>query len=316
MTSQRAIPRAIAIAVLLASGVAACATPSTPARPSSGSAAGPLAPALTATLTSTPQPTAAPIVTATATPAATPTPVTTTVAMPLVQRQLVRHGFEIVARYPHDRAAFTQGLIFHQGKFFESTGLKGRSSLREVEIETGRVLRKVDVAPQYFAEGLALVNGELLQLTWQESTGFVYDLATFQQKRTWSYAHEGWGIAYDGASLVVSDGTSELRFLDPVTLAPIRSVTVTLEGQPQQLLNELEWIDGTLWANVWQTTQIVQIDPASGQVIGTLDLGALLSQLDRSQPIDVLNGIAYDPASKRLFVTGKLWPEVFEIRLK
>jgi glutaminyl-peptide cyclotransferase len=304
MRSTCALLRALAVGFLCALTGVACAAPVAPAATNLT----PPAP--------TPSPTPALLPQPTATPAATPTPVTTTVAMPLVQRQIVRHGFEVVARYPHDRAAFTQGLIFHEGKFFESTGLKGRSSLREVEITTGRVLRKRDVAPQYFAEGLTLVNGELLQLTWQEGTGFVYDLASFEQKRTWAYTHEGWGIAYDGASLVVSDGTPELRFLDPVTLAPIRSVTVTLDGRPQPLLNELEWIDGTLWANVWQTTQIVQIDPATGQVIGTLDLGALISELDRSQPIDVLNGIAYDPASKRLFVTGKLWPEVFEIRLK
>jgi glutamine cyclotransferase len=301
MTVKRSLTSSPAAALACALMMAACGARATPKAPVSAAPAQP-------TVTQ-PAPTATP-------QAVTSTPATTTVAMPIVQRQIVRHGFEIVARFPHDRAAFTQGLIVHNGRFFESTGLKGRSSLREVEIETGRVLRKRDVPPAYFAEGLALVNGELLQLTWQEGTGFVYDPATFDQKRTWSYTHEGWGLAYDGSRLVVSDGTPTLRFLDPQTLAPTRSITVTMAGVPQPLLNELEWIDGMLWANIWQTRMVVQIDPADGQIVGTLDLSDLIAQLDQSQPIDVLNGIAYDADRQRLFVTGKLWPEVFEIRLR
>jgi glutaminyl-peptide cyclotransferase len=278
--------------------------------------------AISACTPAKPQPTAAalapPAVAASAVPTLQPTPTATptTIALPIVQRPIVNYGYDIVATYPHDRAAFTQGLLVHEGRFFESTGLKGRSSVREVDIATGNVLRKQDVPSQYFAEGLALVNGELLQLTWQEHVGFVYDLATFTQKRTWAYSTEGWGIAYDGASLVMSDGSPVLQFLDPQTLAPIRTVTVTRDGAPVPLLNELEWIDGTLWANIWQTAQIVQIDPQSGQVIGQLNLTGLLPLLDASQPFDVLNGIAYDPLQKRMFVTGKLWPSLFEIRLK
>jgi glutamine cyclotransferase len=249
-------------------------------------------------------------------PAATATISPTQIALPIVQRPLVTYTFEVLREYPHDPLAFTQGLVYDQGRFFESTGLNGRSSLREVEIETGRVLRKRDVDSAYFAEGLALVNGELLQLTWREQTGFIYDAATFEQKRTWRYETEGWGLAYDGSRLVMSDGSAQLFFLDPATLTQTRAITVSRADMPIVRLNELEWVDGLIWANVWQTDQIVQIDPESGVVVATIDLTGLLRGVDRGSNVDVLNGIAYDSLQKRIFVTGKLWPKVFEIRLK
>ncbi|MDW8396036.1 MAG: glutaminyl-peptide cyclotransferase [Anaerolineae bacterium] len=225
------------------------------------------------------------------------------------------YTYQVIATYPHDPEAFTQGLLYADGVLFESTGLNGRSSLRRVQLETGTVLQRRDLEAQYFAEGLALVGDRLIQLTWQNRVGFVYDRTSFALLQTWSYSTEGWGLTYDGQHLIMSDGSSTLRFLDPQTFAEVRSVLVTDRGQPVERLNELEYVNGEVFANVWLTDWVVRIDPNDGRVVGWVDFSGLLSEADRQQPVDVLNGIAYDPQGDRLFVTGKLWPKLFEVRL-
>lgn len=221
-------------------------------------------------------------------------------------------GFRTLASYPHDVGAFTQGLVFADGVFYESTGLVGESTLRRVDPATGRVLQMTSV-DGYFAEGLALVGDELVQLTWQTQIGFVYDRATFRKKRTFSYKTEGWGLAFDGSRLAMSDGSARIQWLDPKTLAVKGSTTVTAEGQPVSNLNELEFVRGELWANVWMTDRIAIIDPATGVVQRWLDLSTLLRRELRGPQADVLNGIAWDAKADRIFVTGKKWPNVFEI---
>ena len=225
------------------------------------------------------------------------------------------YTYEIVNVYPHDASAFTQGLVYYQGALFESTGLNGSSSLRKVSLETGQVMKKVDVPSQYFAEGLALFNGKLLQLTWQNRVGFIYDQETFQQVGTFNYSGEGWGLAHDSKSLILSDGTSQIRFLDPNTFQVQRTITVRDRGQTVARLNELEYVNGEIFANIWYTDRVARINPADGSVVGWIELNGLLTPQDSSRA-DVLNGIAYDTATNRLFVTGKLWPKLFEIRLK
>ncbi|OFW40217.1 MAG: glutamine cyclotransferase [Acidobacteria bacterium RIFCSPLOWO2_12_FULL_67_14b] len=227
------------------------------------------------------------------------------------------HGFKVVATFPHDPGAFTQGLVFADGQLFESTGLQGESSLRRVEIATGRVLQEIKVPERYFAEGLALVGDELLQLTWQHRLGFVYDRKSFAQKRTFPYKTEGWGLAYDGSSrLVMSDGSDTLTFLDPKTLALARPLVVRDAGTPVGRLNELEWIEGEIWANVWTTNRLARISPATGEVASWVDLESLWPQAQRTPPADVLNGIAYDKATRRIFVTGKKWPRLYQIAIQ
>jgi glutamine cyclotransferase len=217
----------------------------------------------------------------------------------------------VIRSFPHDTSAYTQGLVWHEGLLYESTGRSGQSSLRRVELETGKVLQKVPVAAPHFAEGLALFGGRLLQLTWQDQTGFVYDLATFRQTGTFPYQGEGWGLTTDGRSLILSDGSNQLRYLDPATYAEQRTVSVMDGTEYVNDLNELEWVKGEVWANVWHTNRIARIDPATGRVKAWVDLtGVMAPQPD---PEAVLNGIAYDEAHDRLFVTGKLWPTLFEI---
>ena len=224
------------------------------------------------------------------------------------------HGFKLIATFPHDSAAFTQGLVFADGEFYESTGLNGESSLRRVEIATGKVLQEIKLPDQYFAEGLALVGDELLQLTWQHQRGFVYDRKTFKQKRTFAYPTEGWGIAYDAAGgLVMSDGSDTLTFLDPKTQAVVKTIRVRDAGRPVSQLNELEWIEGEIWANVWTTDRVARISPITGEVKAWVDLSTLWPRAERQPPADVLNGIAYDRATRRIFVTGKKWPRVYQI---
>lgn len=231
------------------------------------------------------------------------------------QSKTPRFSFRVVKAFPHDPTAFTQGLIFADGIFYESTGLNGYSSLRKVTPETGVVIQKIDVEPRYFAEGLALVGNELVQLTWQSHTGFVYDKSTLKRLRIFEYETEGWGMAFDGARLVMSDGSSTLYFLDPKTLKRVRSLEVRDGPRPVPELNELEFIKGELWANVWQTDQIVKIDPETGRVTGWIDLSGLLRREARGPEGDVLNGIAWDKATDRIFVTGKKWPWLFQIEL-
>jgi len=226
-------------------------------------------------------------------------------------------GFTLVATYPHDPAAFTQGLVFADGQLFESTGLNGESSLRRVEISTGKVLQQIKVPDEYFAEGLALVGDELLQLTWQHQRGFVYDRKTFARKRTFSYKNEGWGIAYDAAGgLVMSDGSDALTFLDAKTQAAVRTIRVRDAGQAVSQLNELEWVDGEIWANVWMTDRIARISPVTGEVKAWIDLASLWPRRQRTPPADVMNGIAYDKATRRIFVTGKKWPRLYQIAVR
>ena len=236
--------------------------------------------------------------------------------LPAAERPPARIGHSVVNVFPHDRGAFTQGLVYRDGFLYESTGLNGRSSLRKVELETGKVVQQVDVDAVHFAEGLTDWGNRLVQITWQTQTGFVYDLKTFKLEQTFGFPGEGWGLAHDGKHLILSDGTATLRFLDPKTYAEARRVEVTYAGRPLTQLNELEMIEGELFANVWGTDFIVVIDPASGRVTGQIDLAGLLSPADRKPPIDVLNGIAWDAQKQRLFVTGKFWPKVFELRLE
>jgi glutamine cyclotransferase len=226
------------------------------------------------------------------------------------------YTYGIVNTYPHDPKAFTEGLVFHDGGLFESTGLYGFSSLRKVELDSGRVLKKKDVPERYFGEGLTLFNGRLLQLTWQEHLGFRYDSSSFRQLGTFAYTGEGWGLTHDGRALIMSDGTNRLRFLDPTTFKVQRSISVTDRGVPIQRLNELEYYKGEILANVFETDRIVRIDPKDGTVTGWIDLAGLFPKADRARRGDVLNGIAYDAKRDRLFVTGKDWPKLFEIELK
>ena len=223
--------------------------------------------------------------------------------------------FKVVHTYPHDPEAYTQGLIVRDGVFYESTGLTGHSSLRKVAIETGEVLQQKPVEAQYFAEGLTDWKGQLLQLTWQSQIGFVYDIRTFALDRTFSFAGEGWGLTHDATRLILSDGTDRLRFLDPTTMKEIGAVRVRDRDEPILALNELEFVRGAVLANVWHTDRIARIDPATGLVTAWIDLRGLLPQVYQLQAEAVLNGIAYDAAQDRLFVTGKLWPKLFEVRL-
>jgi glutamine cyclotransferase len=225
-------------------------------------------------------------------------------------------GFEVVRTWPHDRNAFTQGLVFRRDTLLEGTGLNGQSALRELELKTGRVLKQVALPAAYFGEGIAVHGDEVFQLTWQNRRGFVYDVDTFQQKRDFTYEAEGWGITSDGTSLIMSGGTSRLRFVDPATFAERRTIEVTLDGRPVEKLNELEYIRGEVFANVWGSDDVMRIDPATGNVRGVVDFSGLLPVSERRPDTDVLNGIAYDPIGDRLFVTGKRWPAVFEVRLK
>lgn len=225
------------------------------------------------------------------------------------------YGFQVVRSYPHDRAAFTQGLIVRNGFFYEGTGLFGRSGLRKVKIDTGEVVQTRPLAPEYFGEGITEWKGSLLQLTWQSEIGFVYDLNTFDRTKTWTYKGEGWGLTHDDTRLIMSDGSPALRFIDPVTLKEISRVTVRDAAGPVQHLNELECVQGEVFANIWQTDRIARIAPKDGRVTGWIDLSGLLSAAERGTQDAVLNGIAYDAAADRLFVTGKLWPRVFEIKL-
>ncbi|MFZ0826970.1 MAG: glutaminyl-peptide cyclotransferase [Verrucomicrobiia bacterium] len=226
------------------------------------------------------------------------------------------YTYRVVSTWPHDRDAFTQGLVCVNGGLLESTGLYGRSSLRRVDLLTGRVLQQVTVPPEYFAEGLTALRGKLYQLSWQNQTGFVYDQATFRRQQEFSYAGEGWGLATDGQSLILSDGTDRIRFLNPATFAVERTISVSDHGRPVGRLNELEYVKGEIFANVWQTDFVVRINPATGAVTGWIDFSGLLSPADRDASTDVLNGIAWDAAGDRLFITGKFWPKLFEVRLE
>ena len=224
-------------------------------------------------------------------------------------------GYRIVRAYPHDARAFTQGLIYLDGHLYESTGLKGESSLRMEDLDSGKIEQYAAVPAQYFGEGLTNWGSTLVQLTWQSGIAFVYDRFSFRVLRTFRYPGEGWGLTQDGKHLILSDGTSTLRFLDPATFREVRHITVRSKGAPVTKLNELEYIHGEIYANIWYSDRIARISPATGNVLGWIDLTGLLSSDERSSPDAVLNGIAYDPQHDRLFVTGKLWPKIFEIKI-
>jgi len=226
------------------------------------------------------------------------------------------YGYEVVRVYPHDANAFTQGLIFQEGNFLESTGEVGHSSLRRVSIDDGRVLQKTDVPPPYFAEGITLLKGKIYQLTWQHQTGFIYDALSFEKTGEFKYTGEGWGLTNDGQSLILSDGTNRIRFLDPETFQVMRTIAVLDGKSPVMELNELEFVKGEIYANIWHADRIARINPQTGAVVGWIDLQRLLKPGEVQDEEAVLNGIAYDEPSGRLFVTGKLWPKIFEIRLK
>ncbi|MFN9263391.1 MAG: glutaminyl-peptide cyclotransferase [Acidobacteriota bacterium] len=222
--------------------------------------------------------------------------------------------YQVVNTYPHDREAFTQGLEYRNGFLYEGTGLHGRSTLRKVKLETGIVLQKLSLPPQFFGEGISVVGDRIVQLTWQSETGFIWGLQDFKLQRQFTYRGEGWGLTTDGRHLYFSDGTDEIRVLDSQTLAETRRIRVRENGRPLKDLNELEWVEGEILANVWQTDRIVKINPLTGRVTGSIDLTGILPAPERAGT-DVLNGNAYAAAGKRLFVTGKLWPKLFHIRL-
>ncbi|AQR60406.1 glutamine cyclotransferase [Brevundimonas sp. LM2] len=224
------------------------------------------------------------------------------------------YDYEIVATYPHDPAAFTQGLIYRDGVLYESTG-RHPSSVRRVRLEDGVVLQKRDLPVQLFGEGLTDWGDRILSLTWQGGQGLIWDADDLAPAGAWTYTGEGWGLTRDATRLILSDGTPTLRFFDPETLTETGAVTVTYRGQPVPQLNELEFIDGEVFANVWQSDVVLRIDPATGVVTGVIDLSDLLPEPVANPSDDVLNGIAWDAAGRRLFVTGKNWPKLFEIRL-
>jgi glutaminyl-peptide cyclotransferase len=237
------------------------------------------------------------------------------VAMP-AHAALPVYDFEIVHTYPHDPSAFTEGLFYLNGFLYESTGLEQQSTIRKVRLETGEVVQKLDIPPQYFGEGIVDWRGHLISLTWKSHLGFVFGLNDFKLQRQFHYDGEGWALTRDDKKIIMSDGTPQLRFLDPETLKETGHIQVTLEGRPVKDVNELEWVKGEIYANVWQTNWLLRIDPSSGNVVGLINLTGLLKSSDIVPgQTDVLNGIAYDAKADRLFVTGKNWPKLFEIRL-
>lgn len=223
--------------------------------------------------------------------------------------------YSVVHRYPHDPEAFTQGLIYRDGLLYESTGLYGKSSLRKVELITGKVLQNKSIPPEYFSEGLTEWKHKLLQLTWREKTAFIYAIDTFDLIGKFAYPTEGWGLTNDGKTLILSDGTHTLYFLDPNSFRVIRRISVNDRGVRISQLNELEYIRGEIFANIWLTDRIARIDPATGKVLGWIDLAGLYPEKDRTPSADVMNGIAYDDEGNRLFITGKQWPFLYEIKL-
>ncbi len=227
------------------------------------------------------------------------------------------YTFDVINVFPHDRGAFTEGLVFLKGILLESTGLEGHSTLRKVDLQSGRVLQQVRLSQEYFGEGMTVLSGKIYQLTWKNQKGFVYGLDSFELEREFRYTGEGWGLTTDGHSLIMSDGSNQLRFLDPETFQVTRTISVTRAGLPLSQLNELEWVKGELYANIWQTQTVARIDPATGRLLGLIDFSGLLTPDDyRRSGIDVLNGLAYDAVGDRLFVTGKYWPKLFEVRVR
>ena len=230
--------------------------------------------------------------------------------------EVPEYRVQVIETYPHDRSAFTQGLEYRGGFLYEGTGLNGHSSLRQVELKTGRVVKEISLAAQYFGEGITVINGRIVQLTWKSHTGFVYEQPTFRLLKQFDYPGEGWGLTNNGKYIYMSDGTAQIRYWDPYTLSELRRVTVHDGSHDIDNLNELEYVNGEVYANVWGTDRIARISPQDGRVVGWIDASGLLSAEDvQSAPVDVLNGIAYDAMGDRLFLTGKLWPKLFQVKV-
>ena len=228
-----------------------------------------------------------------------------------------QHGYAVVRSHPHDPRAFTQGLEYFDGFLYEGTGLKGRSAVRKVEIESGKVVQEEKLHPQYFGEGITIAQGKLFQVTWQDRQGFVYDAKTLKFIRNFTYFGEGWGLTHDATNIIMSDGTSTLRFLETTRFQERRKLKVMDGGVAIERLNELEMVRGEIWANVWESDYIARISPKDGRVLGWINLKGLLGAPNaKLGPEAVLNGIAFDAQKNRIFVTGKLWPRVFEITIK
>jgi glutaminyl-peptide cyclotransferase len=248
-------------------------------------------------------------------PSPTASTVPTATVAPSAQPPVPVYTYRVVHAYPHDPAAFTEGLFFSNGFLYEGTGLVGSSSLRRVDLETGTVLQSLPLPAPYFGEGVALLESEIAQLTWKSHLGFVYDQETFETQRTFTYPTEGWGLTTGGGSWIMSDGSATLHFLDPETFREVTNVLVTDSRGPVTKLNELEYVQGEVFANVWQSDRIARIDPLTGRVTGWIDLAGILDSVVVQNRVDVLNGIAYDAENDRLFVTGKFWPWLFEIEV-
>ena len=224
-------------------------------------------------------------------------------------------GYKIVNTYPHDTNSFTQGLIFDKGVLYESTGLNGRSAVKIVDLKTGKTLKSHELPDNYFGEGIAIIENKIIQLTWRSKTGFVYDKKTLKLIKKFSYQTQGWGITYDGKYLIISDGSAVLYFMDPNTFKVVGTLEVYGDNGKVSKLNELEYINGEIYANIWGIEKIARINPKTGRVTAWIDLSGLLSDQDKKNRVDVLNGIAFNSDKGRLFVTGKLWPKLFEIEL-
>jgi glutamine cyclotransferase len=250
------------------------------------------------------------------TPAATPAPQPQQIEPAPAATEIPVYTYEVVNSWPHDPKAFTQGLVFYDKNLYESTGHHGLSTLRRVELKSGKVKKKIDVPDEYFAEGMTIFQDKIYQLTWQSHKGFVYDLKDFERQGEFSYWNEGWGLTHDDKYLIMSDGTNQLRVLDPANFSLVRTISVFDHGQPLMSLNELEYIKGEIYANIWHSDRIVRIDPANGNILAWIDLTGLRPPDVDNDTDNVLNGIAYDDKEDRLFVTGKRWTKLFEIRLK
>lgn len=236
------------------------------------------------------------------------------ISVSCMEAKVREYKLEVVAEYPHDTESYTQGLFFHEGQMYESTGVHGKSTFRKVELETGKALERLNFDEKYFVEGSVVLDDDLYILTWETKTAFIYDAATLEYKSTWKYPREGWGITTDGRQLIASDGSASLFFMDD-RFALDRKQLVTLNGKPVRWLNELEYIDGKVWANVYTTDEIVIINPKNGKVEGVIDCRGLLPKKLRTPDTDVLNGIAYNPETEKIYLTGKNWPKLYEVRL-
>ncbi|HVY14620.1 MAG TPA: glutaminyl-peptide cyclotransferase [Rhodopila sp.] len=238
------------------------------------------------------------------------------IVIPVCLRAAVpQYDVQVVAAYPHDPTAFTEGLFYRDGFLYEATGQVGQSSIRKVDLATGKVLQRRPLAPPYFGEGIVAWRNRLIELTWQNHVGFVYDLRTFKPLSHFPIKGEGWALTQDGARLIMSDGTTDLRILNPATLVEAGRIHVTCDGKPIRNINELEWVKDEVYANIWVTDEIVRIDPRTGDVVGAIDLEKLAAWNPAHPPDKVPNGIAYDAEHDRLFVTGKLWPKLYQVKL-